>query len=157
MKRVIQVVFVTCALALLAQPAQAQQWSADQLEVWETVSTMWDLGMADDPAWKDLIHDSFMGWVDESPMPHDKETTLRFIDAEAGHFKTLVQHITPMAIVVTGNTAVVHYVHMSITEFDDGDRETGFGRFTDVLTLTGDGWRIVSWVGHERSEEDSDY
>jgi len=141
----------------LAVPAQAQEWSAEQLEVWDTISTMWDLGMADDPAWQDLLHESFMGWLGEVPTPHDKATTVAFVDAEAGRFRTIVQHIAPVAIVVTGNTAVVHYFHLAITEFtDDGERETTFGRFTDVLTKTGDGWRIVSWVGHERSEDDDD-
>ena len=146
MKRAFRVLSLTCVLALFALPAQAQEWSAEQLEVWETISTMWDLGAADDPAWQDLLHDSFMGWIGEVPTPHDKATTVAFIEAEAGQFKTIVQHITPVAIVVTGNTAVVHYFHLGVTEFtDDMSRETSYGRMTDVLTKTGDGWRIVAW------------
>ena len=159
MKRALHVVFVTCVLALLALPAQAQaqEWSAEQLEVWDVITTLWDLGAADDPAWKDMLHDSFVGWIGEAPTPHDKATTVAFIDAEAGQFRTVVQHVTPVAIVVAGNTAVVHYFHMAVTEFtDDDSRETTFGRMTDVLTRTGDGWRIVSWVGDERSDEDDD-
>ena len=58
---------------------------------------------------------------------------------------------------VTGNTAVVHYFHLGVTEFtDDMSRETSYGRMTDVLTKTGDGWRVVAWVGDERSDEDDD-
>jgi len=154
MKRIFQLVCVTGALALLVLPAQAQEWSAEQLEVWETVTTLWQLEAAEDPAWRDMLHDSFIGWVDESPAPHDKGTTVRFLDAEAGQLRVVVQDMKPAAIVVVGNTAVAHYFHVSIIEYPDGERETTYGRQTDVLTRTEDGWRYVSWSGDERSDED---
>ncbi len=156
MKRALLFLSVTCVLALSAQPVQAQEWSAEQLEVWETVSTLWDLQDANNPGWKDMLHDSFVGWVDESPAPHNKATTAQFLDAESGQFKVLARHLTPLAIAVAGNTAVVHYVHIAITEYGPDDQETTYGRLTDVLTRTGDGWKYVSWIGDERSEEEDD-
>lgn len=156
MKRVILIVFVAFVFPLLALPAQvqAQEWSAEQLEVWDVVNTMWDLEVTVNPAWKDLLHDSFIGWVDESPAPHDKGTTARFLDAEADQLRYVVHDLKPMGIVVVDNTAVVHYFHVAIIEYPDGDRDTVYGRQTDVLTRTGDGWRYVSWLGDERSDED---
>ncbi len=59
MKRVIPLEYASCDLALLALPAKAQEWSAEQLEVWELVSRVWDLEMAGDDAWMDLLHDCF--------------------------------------------------------------------------------------------------
>jgi hypothetical protein len=152
------VVLVALVLPMLALPAQvqAQEWSAEQLEVWDAVNTLWDLEMRGDPAWPDMLHDSFIGWVDESPAPHDKGTTVRFINAEADQLRWVVHDLKPVGIVVTGNTAVVHYFHVAIIEYRDGDRDTVYGRQTDVLTRTGDGWRYVSWLGHERSDEEGD-
>ena len=51
--------YASYVLALLALPAKAQEWSAEQLEGWELVSRVWDLEMAGDDAWMDLLHDSF--------------------------------------------------------------------------------------------------
>jgi hypothetical protein len=65
-------VYASCVLALLALPAKAQEWSAEQLEVWELVSRVWDLKMAGDDAWMDLLHDSFQSWPHAELMPHDK-------------------------------------------------------------------------------------
>ena len=149
MKQVFLSACATCVLALLAQPGQAQQWSAEQMEVWDTISEMWELEMAGDDAWKDMIHPSFLGWPYESLMPRDKENLLRLIDAESGQFKVLTQNMHPLAIVVTGSTAVAHFLHMTLVEYQDGEHELFEGRSTDVLTLTEAGWQIVSWVGEE--------
>lgn len=154
MKQIFQLVCVTCVLALLAVPVQAQTWSAEQLEVWQVVSKQWELEMAEDDAWIEMLHDSFQSWPNEASMPLDKADTARFHAAEAGQFKIQVQDIAQVGIVVTGDTAVAHYYHTTVVEYDDGERETFEGRFTDILTRTGDGWQFVSWVGHEEVEDD---
>jgi len=128
MKQTVMFVFISCAAALTALPAQAQEWPAEQLEVWETISKQWDLAKAEDDAWMDQLHPSFLGWVGEASTPHDKEVTRRFIAAEAGHFKTLVQH----------------YYSMSLAQYtDDGEQETFDGQHTEVLTKTADGWQFL--------------
>lgn len=150
MKRVFLLVCVMCLLAL---PVQPQEWSAEQLEVWQTVSKLWEMEMAGDDAWMELLHPSFQGWPYESAMPVDKTDLARFMAAERGEFKIVVQDIHPVAIVITGDTAVAHYYHTTVAEYTDGERETIDGRSTDVLTRTADGWRFVSWVGNEIPEE----
>ena len=153
MKRVIPLVYASCVLALLALPAKAQEWSAEQLEVWEVVSKVWDLEMAGDDAWMDLLHDSFQSWPQAELMPHDKADVARFVAAEAGEVNIVLQDISPVAIIVTGDTAVAHYYHTTITEDEDG-HETTDGRSTDILTRTRNGWRFVSWVHSEQGEDD---
>ncbi len=150
MKQVFLLVCVTCVLALPALPVQGQEWSAEQLEVWQIISKQWDLEKAGDEAWMELLHPSFQAWPNESPMPLDKTDAARFIAAEAGRFKIVAQDLAPVGIVVTGDTAVIHYFHTTITEYSDGERETAVGRSTDVLTRTEDGWRFVSFVGDEK-------
>lgn len=152
MKQALQVVYMTCVLALLALPVQAQQWSPEQQEIWQLVAKQWELEMAEDDAWKEMLHESFQSWSIDDLMPMDKEATTRFADAEKGHFKILVQHIAPVGIIVTGDTAIAHYYHTTVVEHDDGAKETIDGRFTDIFTRTGDGWQFVGWVGEETGE-----
>jgi len=153
MKQAFRLVYITCVLALLALPVQAQQWSPEQQEVWQTIAKQWELEQAEDDAWKNMLHDSFLSWSMEDLMPFDKAATTRFADAEAGDFKIVVQHIVPVGIVVTGDTALAHYYHMTIVEHKNGERETIDGRFTDILTRTGNGWQFIGWVGEEVGEE----
>lgn len=153
MKRAFQLVYMACVLALLALPVQAQQWSPEQQAVWQTIVKQWDLELAEDMAWKDMLHESFQSWTMDDLMPFDKETTTRFAEAEKGHFKILVQHIAPVGIIVVGDTAIAHYYHTTMVAYDDGQRETHDGRFTDILVRTKDGWQFVGWVGEESGEE----
>jgi hypothetical protein len=153
MKQAFQFVYMACVLTLLALPVQAQQWSPEQQEIWQLIAKQWELEKAEDDAWKNMLHDSFQSWSIDDLMPMDKAATTRFADAEAGHFKILVQHIAPVGIIVTGDTAIAHYYHTTIVEHDNGEKETIDGRFTDILTRTGGGWQFVGWVGEESGEQ----
>ena len=152
MKRVLQFLCVTCVLALVARPVQAQEWSAEQLEILEMVNNQWEAEKAGDLSWIELLHASFRGWPVGAPMPIGKDAAQRFFAAEAGRDKILAYDIAPVAIIVTDGTAVAHYYYTVLTEHADGEREMTAGRSTDVLTRTEDGWRYVSWVGDERSD-----
>jgi hypothetical protein len=154
MKQVFQLVYMTCVLALLALPVQAQQWAEEQLEVWQIISKHWEMEKAEDNAWIEMLHESFQSWPNDALMPLDKAGTARVAATETGRFKILVQHVAPVGIVIVGDTAVAHYYHTTIIEYKDGERETIDGRFTDILTRTGDGWQFVSWVGEEVGEDD---
>ena len=154
MKKVFLTACATCVFALLTQPVQAQQWTAEEMEVWETIHQLWELEAAEDDAWKDLIHPSFQSWSYHSPMPYDKEHTVHLVDAEIGLFKVLAQDILPVAIVIVDGTAVAHFYHTTLVEHSDGDQELFEGRSTDILVRTPDGWRFVSWVGDEIGESE---
>ena len=149
MKKLFLLVCMTCVLAL---PVQAQQWSAEQTEIWNTVSKQWELEMAEDKAWIDMLHAAFQSWPNESLMPLGKADTVRFHAADAGQFKIVVQHIAPVGIVVVGDTALAHYNHMTTVEYQDGERESFDGRFTDILIRSGNGWQFIGWVGEEEPE-----
>lgn len=156
MRKTLLVVCVACVLALLASPVQAKQWSEEQLEVWKVITKIWEQEKAGDESWMDVLHESYQSWPYESAMPMNKEDTVRWVHAERGHFKILVQQLSPIAVIVVGDTAVVHYYHSSMTEYDDGERETIDGRSTDVLVRTQGAWRLLSWVGDEIGEDEDD-
>ena len=156
MKKISLVLCVTCVLTLLAQPVRAQEWSAEQLEILEMVTSQWEAEKAGDLSWLELLHASFRGWPASSPMPISKDAAQRFFAAEAGQDKILAYNIAPVAIIVTGGTAVIHYYYSLLTEYADGEHEMTTGRSTDVLTRTEDGWRWVSWVGEERRGSEQD-
>jgi len=52
---------------------QAQQWSAEQKEVWAGVETYWKIGMSENPMdFLNYFDDSYFGWDNESEVPQLK-------------------------------------------------------------------------------------
>jgi len=155
MKRVLQFLCVTFVLAALAQPVQAQEWSAEQLEVWQVISEQWELEVAGDLSWIDMLHPSFQAWPVGMPHPIGKEGVRRIYVAEADESEVLAYHLHPVAIIVEGGTAAVHYSYTILSQYEDGEREMDSGRSSDVLIRTENGWQWISWVGDERGVEDN--
>jgi hypothetical protein len=150
MKRVLRFLCVTFVLAALAQPVQAQEWSAEQLEVWQVISEQWELEVAGDLSWIEMLHPSFQAWPVGMPHPFDKEGVRRLYVAEADESEILAYYLHPVAIIVTGGTAAVHYNYTVLTQYEDGEKEMDVGRSSDVLIRTENGWQWISWVGDER-------
>jgi hypothetical protein len=143
-------IVIALASAALLQPAQAsaQTWSPQQQEVWTVVQAQWRASMAKDAGWTErFLHRDFRGWGADAPAPRDKESASRWARYEMEGGSTAVQDLTPMAIVVHGNTAVVHY-HFSEAQTDrEGKHRTVHGRYTDTLVKEGNQWRFLAWSG----------
>jgi ketosteroid isomerase-like protein len=148
----IRLFFPTLALAvaLLAAPAsgRAQTWSAQQQEVWSVVQAQWQASMAKDAGWVErFLHADFRGWTAGEPAPRNRESTGRWTRYSMEGGSTVVQELVPMAIVVHGNTAVVHY-HYSQAQIDrEGKHRTVHGRYTDTLVKDNNQWRFLAWNG----------
>lgn len=144
-------------LVLSAGVVAAQEWSSDQLEVWTVITSQWEMEKNKDASWtKEMLHDDFVGWSDENPMPRDKAATARW-NAYSSEMATVhMQQLNPVAIVVTGSTAVAHYYYAIAAEDTEGEHETTYGRYTDVLVKTPDGWKFLAWRGGDDPRFNSD-
>lgn len=147
-----------CALTLFALGATslpAQQWSAEQQEVWTVIQAQWAATMEKDATWPDrFLHDDFLGWGNDTPAPRGKSSQGMWSRYEMENATTLVQELYPIGIVVEGNTAVAHYFYSTASENRKGDRETTHGRYTDVLVKEGDSWRFIAWQGGDDPDKD---
>jgi ketosteroid isomerase-like protein len=136
------------ALLLLPWQASAQTWSPQQEEVWSVVQSQWQASMAKDMEWMErFLHPDFRGWSLSDPAPRDKESASRWARYEMEGGTTLVQDLVPMAIVVHGNVAVVHYYYSQAQTDREGEHKTVHGRYTDTLVKDNDQWRFLSWSG----------
>jgi hypothetical protein len=134
--------------ASMVTPGLAQTWSNDRLEVWAVIQAQWQAAMEKDTTWPErLLHESFLGWGNENPAPRDKASTDKWSRYNDENSTTLMQELSPIGIVVHGNTAVAHYFYSTAIENRKGERETTHGRYTDVLVRDGDTWRFLAWHG----------
>jgi hypothetical protein len=112
------------------------------------VQAQWQASMAKDSGWMErFLHRDFRGWGADEPAPRDKESAARWARYEMEGGSTVVQDLAPMAILVHGTTAVVHY-HFSQARADrEGKHSTVHGRYTDTLVKEGNQWRFLAWSG----------
>jgi len=141
---------VSLIALVLPVTAAAQDWSAEQTEVWDTILAQWEASKAKDLTWPErVLHPSFVGWTDENPMPNKKASVDEWTRYSSENSQVLMQELYPAGIVVVGSTAVAHYYYSTAAEDRDGKRKTTHGRYTDVLINQDGNWIFIAWRGGE--------
>ncbi|HEY0446423.1 MAG TPA: hypothetical protein VGD19_08205 [Allosphingosinicella sp.] len=147
---------LACAGALaLMQPAvavaQAPTWSSEQQGVWGVINRSWSDEVARNGRWPgQYVHQNVVGWGPEWPMPRYRDSMERWSRWFDTQSRVLQHEISPAAITIAGNTAVVHYtaVAMRQREVPRGENppEPKREAYGIVETLVRDGadWRFLS-------------
>jgi hypothetical protein len=143
---------LTCLFALaaatLSQGAAAQNWNAEQQEIWNFELQQWKMSAAEDLSWMEsMVHPNISYWETGAPMPQDLAALNRWNRYSAANSATLEQGLTPISIVITGNVAVVNYYYQVAREDHDKTREMVTGHYMDVLIKDGGRWKFIAWAG----------
>ena len=137
---------------LLSFNVQAQQWSAEQKEVWKSVETYSELSANRDATFINYFDDSYRGWEYNYDAPDTKENIKKIISHRDPNFKILYYTVIPATIWVSGNFAYVHYHYTMLSEAKDGKREWEKGKWTDILMKKNDKWVMVGDHGGKTSK-----
>jgi ketosteroid isomerase-like protein len=146
-------ILISLALAfVVVSPVVAQEWSAEQKEVWAFEVAYWKAIAAPDAASAlAMMHDSYRGWNYPSSVPGTKESA----KASFAHFSTTTKNFlhfpTPIAILVQGNVAVVHYYIGFHGTNEKGEHESSQDRWTDTLIKEGGKWLLLGDHGGDVS------
>jgi len=137
----------------LPSPSAAQEWSAQQQEIWRNVQTYWDLYAKENvEAHMVYLHDDFLGWVTGQPFPTSKAdrkaSMLRNIETSENVLYTL----KPIGIKVHGDVAIVHYFFTSTDLDAAGKQTTSSGHWTDILLKQGNKWVMIGDAGGTLSQ-----
>jgi ketosteroid isomerase-like protein len=134
--------------SLVSTRTAAQQWSAEEQEVWQAIEdchARWR--QKDMQGVEDCFHDDFVGWRSEDLVPRTKNTHRIFgpVQMESG---TLVAvEIRPVAMGIFGNVAIAHYSLHGIFRSNEGVDTIYQERWTDVLMKEGGQWRCIGDAG----------
>jgi ketosteroid isomerase-like protein len=152
MKKLLIIVVLFLSFLFLTN-LQAQQWSAEQKEVWAAVEVYWTVSMSENPIdFLNYFDDSYLGWDYESEVPHTKADVQKSLSYWMTKGKQVLYTITPARIWVNGNFAFVHYYYTQVFESADGKPTTEKGRWTDVLMKKGNKWIMVGDHGGKTSK-----
>jgi hypothetical protein len=146
------VVLVVLAV-LTAVPARAQEWSSEQLAVWETVQSSWDMEKNKQDWCAEVCHANLLAWGHEFPAPRNADQTSIWLKRGFENSTALENTLSPLAIVVQGDMGFAHYYYTTLSEGKDGKRTIEHGRYTDVLVNDGGKWKFITWHGGKDSEE----
>jgi hypothetical protein len=137
---------IVCALSC-AQGAFAQlpSWNAEQTAVWQVVQNSWMDDVAENGRWPaNYVHDSFVIWSNDSPVPRPKDQYIRTKQFLNAGNNILFYDIAPAAIVIEDDTAVVHYHAIYVTENEKAERERSVDQVVEVLVRENGGWKYLS-------------
>ena len=131
--------------------AQAPTWSAEQQAVWTVISRSWSDEIARNGRWPGhYVHPNVVSWGPEWPMPRYRESIERWSRWSDTQSRVLQHEITPAAITIAGNTAVIHYtaVAMRQREVARGEnppapKREAYG-IVETLVRDGPSWRFLS-------------
>ncbi len=155
MRHLLSIIVLLSATGSVVAPVFGQTWSDKQLEVWNVIEVQWKASMEKDTTWPDrVLHEKFLGWHNERPMPQDKSSINSWTRYTIENTTTLLQELYPVGIIVQGNTAVAHYFYSEASENRKGERETSHGRYTDVLVKENGTWQFLAWSGGDNPTKD---
>jgi ketosteroid isomerase-like protein len=132
-------------VALTAIPSSAQEWSAAQKAVWDSVKAYTEAAdRGDVEGYLSYLHEEYRGWPNAWPLPSRKADVRKVL----GHFlkveTTELSWIEPVSIQIFDDVAIVNYYFGLHLKDEEGKiRNTG-GRWTDILLKQGDKWLLVA-------------
>ena len=150
MKRMISLSLAVTVLVSQGAQGQLPSWDAAQRAVWAFVEQSWVDDAAENGRWPtEYVHDKVVDWGDSQPAPRGIERLTEWTRFEDQGNETLYYEITPAAIVVEDNTAVVHYHLITVTENHAGERETSVLGLIETLIRQNGAWRYISLSAFE--------
>ena len=127
----------------MAQLISKREWTNKQKEVWRNVETYTKLIMKSDvDEFLDYFHKDYSSWNYYELMPVNKTA----IKNELLHLpKREIDsyNITPIAIKIFNNVAIVHYYYSAVYKNTNGKDKTKQGRNTDILLKQKDKWILI--------------
>ena len=146
---------VFVALCLLVGVSYADMNEAQQ-SVWEVIEQSWADEVAKNGKWPaDYVHDEVVNWGEEWPTPRRKASMMKWSRfADESERNTLIYELFPAAIVVVGDTAVVNYNVVTISEDAKKERERESTGLVETLVRDGNTWKFLGLTGFTRDSDD---
>jgi hypothetical protein len=148
--KLILVIFTMCFFA----GAQAQDWDEAQTELWGVVAQSWVDDAGETGKWPGAyIHESVVSWGAEWPVPRGAKSVAKWTQFRDANSKMLEYELFPLAIVVEGDTGVVHYSVVSVRKNSEGKNKRSVGGLVETLHRFGGSWKYISLVGFSMNSD----
>lgn len=136
------------ALPIADASAQPPAWSKEQTAVWEVISQSWADETARNGKWPEAYAaDQMVSWEPDWPMPRYKDSLTKWSRFNDKQRKSLEYEIWPAAITLSGDTAVVNYTAVQISQRAEEKPERDSLGITETLVRRGGSWKFLATTG----------
>lgn len=143
------------SLAAIATPLAAQQWEANQTEVWTAVSTAW-ADHVNSGTWAEVLDPAGYGWNTNYPVPTSRDQMAARNDVFGDEGEVLHYQLDPIKITVNGDTAIAYYYANIVEKNYEGKRESSIERCADTLVKRNGNWRFLGWFCETKTSGSDD-
>lgn len=147
---------LTSLALLVATPAFAQQWTAEQQEVIDANEGCWEAWATEDMSAMRAACDEqpeAAFWVTNTAAPRawrDERQEDYLVGVYWPRTDVIYYEVEPLKVSVIGDVGLIYNWAMYVEEDTNGERRTNRERRLDVYKRIGDGW---SWIGAMVSPE----
>jgi len=149
---------LVCLLLLGTNALQAQDWSKDQKAVWNVIEKGWEAYTnGDSKTAFEGIHDNYLGWNSEDPLPTSKEKWMKEYDRWNEYVTFDYYDLQPARIVVTGNNAVAFYYFNYSSTYSKDDMKKNYdveGRNVEFLVKEDGEWKLLGDMTYLEDDDD---
>lgn len=132
-----------------------EHMSDEQMEVWEVVAASWEDETNETGAWPgEYVHEDAHSWSTEWPVPRDATSMAAWSRFSEDYNQTLNYELFPLQVTVAGDTAVVYYFSVQVTESGDDERERSTTGLVETLVQTDAGWKFVGLSSFTQGDSD---
>ena len=141
------VLLISCVILVLNTSVMCQEWSTEQKEalgIVEKMDKFW--ANRDLNGYMSCLHDNFIGWFQEDPLPLDKNSLRHWEEHYLSTSKILRNEIKPVSIKVTDDIAIVNLYATAVRE-DENGAKLGYSKWTTVSKKEDGKWLIIGMFG----------
>lgn len=139
----------------LSVVAQEPTWSREQTAVWSVVTQSWADEVARNGRWpSEYVHDNVVNWDSSWPMPRYKASIEQWTRFDNTQRQTLEYELTPAAIALAGDTAVVHYTGVTVSQRAQDEPDRDIFAVVETLVRSDGEWKFLSLTGFDLGDDD---
>lgn len=142
---------VLAILVIWPSSSRAQQWTAEQMEVWKAVEDCWVVWFQHDvQAHKACFHDDYQFWPAGQAAPFGKDRLEPYWKYVRDAQSVLAYDVDPVKITVHGDAALVHWSVFIWSRGPNGEL-AGADSYQEAMMMVKDGgrWRYFGGAGSE--------
>ena len=149
MKKHLSLFTILFVVIILAGNMFAQEWSAEQKDVWAGVEKYWEINQSNPMDFLNYFDASYLGWNYDNEAPSTKSDVTKSFGYWTKKGKEQYHILKPSRIWVKGDFAFVHYYYTTVSENSNGKTNTERGRWTDILMKKDGKWMLIGDHGGE--------
>jgi len=138
---------------LTSATATAQNWNAEQLEVWDFEKQCWQSGLDNNlEANRSCFHEDYQGWYSANPTPMpviSEAAAKRSMEMD----RQVAYNMTPHHIMIYGDVAIVHLTGSITVSQEDGPDKTSWYHWTDIVLKENGRWSWIADHGHPAASD----